>query len=651
MLNLFQRFLSKFRSRRTFATRAPGRTGARAGSSRKSPQFESLESRLLLSVSPAGPEFRVNTSTTGEQLTWAESPQSVAMDVDGDFVVTWTSYGQDGSDSGVYAQRYSAAGVAQGSEFQVNTTTTNDQLYSTVALDADGDFVVSWSSFGQDGGVYGVHAQRYSGGHRPTGISLSSQSIAENQPSGTTVGTLNTTDVDSPESFTYTLVSGPGSTDNASFRIVGNALQTAASFDYETQSSYAIRVQVTDAGGLSLEQTFTISIIDLNEAPTVSIAPVNDGQEGLSPGKFSVSQSTASATNTVVSYSVAGTATGVAGGVNDYTPLSRTVTILAGQLFADITVTVANDGLIEATETVILTLTSSSPGILLSTNAASRTATVNILDNDLGTVSIAVATQAAETNTPVNGKYRVTQTGLSTSPTVIHYVISGASTATPGVDVGTLSGTVTIPAGQTFADIPVPVFADTIVEATETLIVTLSSLGAGTDPEITFNTLPARLTATLNITDDDIATVSITKINDGTESSTPTHGLFRVTQTALSSTGTLVTYAVTGTATRGATADYTMPTGSITIPAGQLTADIIVTVLNDALVEANETVIITLSGFGPRDPQITLDATIANRTATVTITDDDAATVSIVKVTNGVEAATATNGQFRILLS
>ncbi len=114
-----------------------------------------------MSIAPIGSEFRVNTRTSGEQRTFTETPQSVAMDADGDFVVTWSSNGQDGSGWGVYAQRYNAAGQALGNEFRVNTITSNSQQFSTVAMDADGDFVVTWSSNGQDGSGWGVYAQRY----------------------------------------------------------------------------------------------------------------------------------------------------------------------------------------------------------------------------------------------------------------------------------------------------------------------------------------------------------------------------------------------------------------------------------------------------------------------------------------------------------
>jgi len=119
---------------------------------------ERLECRKMLSGVPVGGEFRVNTTTAGQQLT-NQNGQAVAMDTDGDFVVTWSS--PDGSGDGIYAQRYNAAGVAQGGEFRVNTYTNSDQRYSTVAMDADGDLVITWTSDNQDGDGFGIYAQRY----------------------------------------------------------------------------------------------------------------------------------------------------------------------------------------------------------------------------------------------------------------------------------------------------------------------------------------------------------------------------------------------------------------------------------------------------------------------------------------------------------
>ncbi|GIW78482.1 MAG: hypothetical protein KatS3mg105_0289 [Gemmatales bacterium] len=102
----------------------------------------------------------------------------------------------------------------------------------------------------------------------PTDINLSNDTVAENQPVGTVVGTFSTVDEDAGDTFTYALVSGLGDTDNASFVIVGDQLQTNAVFDFETQNTFSIRVRTTDAGGLTFEKVFTITVTNVNEAPT-----------------------------------------------------------------------------------------------------------------------------------------------------------------------------------------------------------------------------------------------------------------------------------------------------------------------------------------------------------------------------------------------
>ncbi|MFN6103858.1 MAG: cadherin domain-containing protein, partial [Planctomycetaceae bacterium] len=144
--------------------------------------------------------------------------------------------------------------------------------------------------------------------------SLSASSIAENQASGTSVGTFSTNDPDAGDTFTYTLVSGTGSTDNASFTIDGSTLKTAASFDFETKSSYSIRVRTTDQGGLSYEKQFTIRVLNVNEAATqitlsnvvsvllanantssaIRLADVSITDDGLGTNTFNVSGADAS---------------------------------------------------------------------------------------------------------------------------------------------------------------------------------------------------------------------------------------------------------------------------------------------------------------------------------------------------------------------
>jgi hypothetical protein len=126
-------------------------------------------------VAPVGPEFQVNKYTTGSQR-----DASVAADASGNFVVVWDSgsyyaASQDGSRSGVFGQRYSAAGTPVGTEFQVNTYTTGFQDSPAIASGPGGDFVVAWQSgsyydgSGQDGSAYGAFIQRFASSGAPLG--------------------------------------------------------------------------------------------------------------------------------------------------------------------------------------------------------------------------------------------------------------------------------------------------------------------------------------------------------------------------------------------------------------------------------------------------------------------------------------------------
>ncbi len=112
--------------------------------------------RFASTGSPVGGEFQVNTYTTDNQFA-----AGIAMDADGDFVVIWNSYYQDGNKRGVFSQRFGSNGSPVGSEFQVNTYTTDEQWARGIAMGGDGDFVVVWSSLYQDGDNYGVFGQRF----------------------------------------------------------------------------------------------------------------------------------------------------------------------------------------------------------------------------------------------------------------------------------------------------------------------------------------------------------------------------------------------------------------------------------------------------------------------------------------------------------
>jgi Ca2+-binding RTX toxin-like protein len=170
-----------------------------------------------------GTPFQINTYTTGKQQF-----ATVAMDTAGDFVVTWTDYGsQDGSLAGVYAQRYNAAGVAQGDEFRVNTATEGNQAYSSVAMDASGDFVVTWTAYNQDEpNSFGVFAQRYDS----TGATVG----GEFQVNSTTTGTqgYSTVAMDAGGDFVISWISNQGGTGYDIYAQRFNAAGTAQGTEF-----------------------------------------------------------------------------------------------------------------------------------------------------------------------------------------------------------------------------------------------------------------------------------------------------------------------------------------------------------------------------------------------------------------------------------
>ena len=94
----------------------------------------------------------------------------------------------------------------------------------------------------------------------PTGIVLSNDTITEQLPKGTFIGSLSTIDDNGAAIHKYTLVSGAGSSDNSNFNIVGDSLVANVVFDFERKSNYSIRIRTTLVNGLFFEQVFAVII-------------------------------------------------------------------------------------------------------------------------------------------------------------------------------------------------------------------------------------------------------------------------------------------------------------------------------------------------------------------------------------------------------
>ena len=205
---------------------------------------------------------------------------------------------------------YKNTGTATNPSYTEQTGTANpfngidvgsNSIPTFADIDGDGDLD---AVVGEEGGTLKYYQANFN--QTPTNLTLSSTTVAENQVSGTVIGNLTTTDPDTGNTFTYSLVTGTGATDNSLFTITGNQLQTNAAFDFETKNSYSIRVKTTDQGGLSFEKELTIGVTNVNEAPVITSAATATFAENGRGTVYTVTATDVDA-STTLTYSLSGT--------------------------------------------------------------------------------------------------------------------------------------------------------------------------------------------------------------------------------------------------------------------------------------------------------------------------------------------------------
>jgi cyclophilin family peptidyl-prolyl cis-trans isomerase len=345
--------------------------------------------------------------------------------------------------------------------------------------------------------------------------------------------------------------------------------------------------------------------LDVDFLGAVSIAPATAeiGENAATPVVFTVTRTDGANDNfaepMTVAYSTSGTA--VAG--TNYVAFSGSVTIPAGQASASISVQPIDDQVVDADTMLQITLTPGGSYTLGSQNVAALT-----IDNtDLPTVSISPATSAVSENSTTPVTFTVTRANDDvTNPLTVDYSTNASAVA--GTNYTALSGLVIIPAGQTSATISVQPIDDDVMDADTSLQITLTSEND--------YTLGSPASAALTISNADITAVVLSPATaDVEENSGPS--TFTITRSATTSIGygspIMVTYSVGGSAQAGT--NYSALTGSVIIPAGQMTATISVQPIDDQIADDSTTVQITLTSES--------DYSIASGSDAATLTIDN----------------------------
>ncbi|GAA4029007.1 hypothetical protein GCM10022281_05140 [Sphingomonas rosea] len=360
-------------------------------------------------------------------------------------------------------------------------------------------------------------------------------------------------------------------------------------------------------------------------APQVAIADVT-ANEATGAITFTLTRSGDLSGASSVNFA---TADGSAIAGSDYVAKSGTVSFAAGAATATVTVTLVNDTLVEGNETLLLNLTGGSNATI-----ADNQAVGTIVSDDLAPAPVkpSVAVNDVTAN-EANGTltFTLTRTGDLSAASSVNFATADG-TALAGSDYVARSGTASFAAGAATATVTINLVNDTLVEGNETLLL---NLAGGSNITI------ADAQGVGTIVSDDVApppptgiAPSISVDGSGVGES---EGLltFTLTRSGDLSAASTVNYATAdGSAQAGL--DYVAAAGTITFAAGQATAIVKVAVIDDALVEYNESFRLVLSGGS--------NATIANGQAYATIVNDDTATSASTLVLKGTDLAETITG-------
>lgn len=325
----------------------------------------------------------------------------------------------------------------------------------------------------------------------------------------------------------------------------------------------------------------------------------------------------------------------------DYSPLLSSITIPAGQESTTFQIATVNDNVAEASETVIVKISS---GVAHLADPLSNSVTVTLVDDDVQVVTVAAgdgtATEVNLTGPNIKAdtaSFIVTRTGDVTNPLTVYYSVSGTYNdgvpAIHGVDYDALPGSLVIPAGQTQASVTILPRFDGLGEGPENVLL---RLGSGSTQYQVGTTSSAVITIQDN--PGDLPQVDVIQTANPAEPAT--NGNFRITARGAGTGSLTVNYTISGTATSGV--DFTPLPGSVTLTLANgvpVLSNISVVPLPDTLAEEWETITLTLT------PSSTYQSFGPTSSATMRILDDEQPTVFVdAQVGTTGNAFTATEG-------
>ncbi len=409
-------------------------------------------------------------------------------------------------------------------------------------------------------------------------------------------------DYDDNNSAVRTASIAPGER-TASFSVA--VLSDRALEDAETVTG---TVQTTASRVTMAQATATTQIVD-NTAVSATLS-ATPGAEGGADMTFVVTLDYTNDTASPITFDIVRT-DGSATVGDDYADTlgAHSLSVASGAAAGVLSVPVVDDALMEVTESLRAQISNPSHSAVTITTAS---ATATITDNDTRGATISATQQGREDGTPVT--FTVALDRINATGQEVTFALALSGTAEQGTDYVAPDSTVRIPSGEQRAVITISPLNDTIYEGEETIIATIS------DPSIAALTIDTS-TATATLADDEVRPVTavVRTVQNGAEHA-PTDMIFEVVLSAPNGASESVAFDVTvdgGTASAEDYGSSVFGTRVVAIAPGETAARLTVPVVNDAVLEGEETVRVRIAS--PSLPHVT----ILTDTAMATIDDDE----------------------------
>ncbi|MFN6482142.1 MULTISPECIES: Calx-beta domain-containing protein [unclassified Nostoc] len=359
---------------------------------------------------------------------------------------------------------------------------------------------------------------------------------------------------------------------------------------------------------------------------TLALTPSSVTEDGSSNLVYTFTRNGSTSNALTVNYGVAGSATlntdYTQSGAASFSSTAGTITFAAGASTATLIINPTADTTIESNETVALTLNSGTGYTVGTTTAVTGT----IIDDDLPSITIAVAPSSVNEDGSSNLVYTFARSKSTTNALTVNYGVAGSATLntdytqTGAASFNSTKGSISFAASASTATLIINPTADTTIESNETVALTLNS-GTG----YTSGTTTA---VTGTIINDDLPLITLAVAPSSVTEDGSSNLVYTFTRSGSTSNALTVNYGVAGSATfnsdytQTGAASFTSTTGSITFAAGASTRTLIINPTADTTIESNETVTLTLnSGTG-----YTRGTTTA---VTGTITNDDLLSINL----------------------